>query len=92
MAHGFMQASLITARHGACAVIFSNYIIVVGGQRPVEMTSENAVEIYSVRRNEWKQIKLSGNYTGVVSSSCALFTDGESSGCKGRRYCFIWLS
>ena len=52
-----MQASLITPRYGACAVIFSNHLVVVGGQR-TEMTGDNAVEVYSVKRTKWKQLKI----------------------------------
>ena len=74
-----MQASLITPRYGACAVIFSNYLIVVGGQR-TQMTVENTVEVYSVDRRRWKQLKISGDYLGAISASCAVFHQGERHG------------
>ena len=74
-----MQASLITPRYGACAVIFSNHLVVVGGQR-TEMTADNAVEVYSVKMAQWKQLKISGNYQGTISASCGVFHQGERHG------------
>ena len=74
-----MQASLITPRYGACAVIFSNYLIVVGGQR-TQMTVKNTVEVYSVTRAKWKQLQISGDYQGAISASCAVFHQGEKHG------------
>ena len=74
-----MQESLITPRYGACVVMFSNYLVVIGGQRS-PMTVDNTVEVYSINRTEWKQLRISGNYQGAISASCAVFHQGERHG------------
>jgi len=74
-----LSSGMTTPRFGACAVTYLSYLIVIGGLREY-ITTDNAVEVYSITRNKWKRMKMKNGFTGPFTGNCVSMLDDYNPG------------
>ena len=79
-----LGTSIPTARYGACAVAYLNYIVVVGGWKSLKaqhaLESQKTIEVYSISRKKWKSLDSPDKFRGLSTSSCASLSNSGKGG------------